>query len=78
MCHKVADVDTETKNNRRSITLLEAQTERIEKDIHTLFRLSDEFRKEMDELSQKVAELYVLKKQMAVSTKRTNCINQPA
>jgi predicted transcriptional regulator len=30
------------------------------------FRLSDEFRKEMDELSEKVAELYILKKQMAV------------
>jgi hypothetical protein len=35
--------------------------------VKTLFRLSDEFRKEMDELSEKVAELYILKKQMAVS-----------
>lgn len=38
----------------------------IRKDIDSLFRQNEEFRKEVEELSIKVAELYVLKKQMAV------------
>jgi len=63
----VNGVEAETQRNRRSIGLLEEQTTRIEKDVATLFRLSDEFRREMDELSEKVTELYELKKQMAVS-----------
>jgi hypothetical protein len=61
----VNDVDNNVKANRQSITDLEQETLKIKDDIQTLFRLSTEFRQEMDELSQKVAELYVLKKQMA-------------
>ncbi len=58
-------MENQVKANRQSITDLEEETTKMKDDIQTLFRLSDEFRKEMDELSQKVAELYVLKKQMA-------------
>lgn len=39
----------------------------MRKDIDTLFRQNEEFRKEVEELSVKVAELYVLKRMMAVS-----------
>jgi hypothetical protein len=35
--------------------------------LESLFRQSEEFRKEVEELSVKVAELYVIKKLMAVS-----------
>ncbi len=61
------EVDSETQSNKRSIKLLEAEVANIQEDVKNLFRLSDEFRKEMDELSEKVAELYILKKVMAVS-----------
>eukprot|EP00599_Poterioochromonas_sp_BG-1_P008007 CAMPEP_0173150978 /NCGR_PEP_ID=MMETSP1105-20130129/11295_1 /TAXON_ID=2985 /ORGANISM="Ochromonas sp., Strain BG-1" /LENGTH=618 /DNA_ID=CAMNT_0014066243 /DNA_START=79 /DNA_END=1935 /DNA_ORIENTATION=- len=62
---KVNEVDSETQSNKRSIKLLEAEVANIQEDVKNLFRLSDEFRKEMDELSEKVAELYILKKVMA-------------
>ncbi|RYH24334.1 hypothetical protein EON65_16895 [archaeon] len=68
MTVKVAEVDMDTQMNRKNIKILEVETQHMKKDIESLFRLSDEFRKEMDELSEKVAELYVLKKQLAVST----------
>ena len=37
------------------------------KHVTELYKLSDEFRKEMDELSERVAELYLLKKSINVS-----------
>jgi peptidoglycan hydrolase CwlO-like protein len=63
---KVTEVDNETQNNKKSLKLLDAEVKNIQEDVKSLFRLSSEFRKEMDELSEKVAELYVLKKIMAV------------
>lgn len=45
---------------------MESTMSEIRKDIDSLFRQNEEFRKEVEELSIKVAELYVLKKQMAV------------
>lgn len=37
------------------------------KNVVELFKLSDEFRKEMDELGEQVGELYLLKKSINVS-----------
>lgn len=62
---KVSEVDMETQMNKKNVKVLEVETQHMKKDIENLFRLSDEFRKEMDELSEQVAELYVLKKQVA-------------
>jgi peptidoglycan hydrolase CwlO-like protein len=67
---KVTEVDNETQNNKKSLKLLDAEVKNTQEDVKTLFRLSSEFRKEMDELSEKVAELYVLKKIMAVRFSR--------
>jgi uncharacterized coiled-coil DUF342 family protein len=64
---KVHEVDQETQQNKRGIKLLDAEVTSLKDDVKSLYRLTDEFRKEMDELSEKVAELYVLKKIMAVS-----------
>lgn len=60
------EVEKETKDNKRHIQCLEADMGDMRKDIETLFRQNEEFRKEVEELSMKVAELYVLKKLMAV------------
>jgi Tfp pilus assembly protein PilE len=65
LVNKVGDVEHRMSANTKRIIALEDDGVRMRDDIQNLFRLSDEFRKEMDELSQKVAELYVLKKQMA-------------
>ena len=63
---KVGEVEKTTLQNSENIINLTDTLEETNKKVTELFRLSDEFRKEMDELSEKVAELYLLKKQMMV------------
>jgi uncharacterized coiled-coil DUF342 family protein len=46
---------------------LTEEVDEQKKHVKELYKLSDEFRKEMDELSEKVAELYLLKKNINVS-----------
>jgi uncharacterized coiled-coil DUF342 family protein len=59
-------VHNETKENEKQVRLLADAHEKARKDLTTLFRHTAEFRKEIEELSEKVSELYVLKKQLAV------------
>ena len=63
---RVSAVHSETKENERQIKLLQEGQEKAKKDLSTLFRHISEFRKEMEELSEKVSELYVVKKLLAV------------
>eukprot|EP01038_Epipyxis_sp_PR26KG_P013998 gene13998-18774_t len=64
LSHSVTLLDQETKANKRQLHILNDENERNKTDVINLFKLSAEFRKEMDELSQKVTDLYILKKQM--------------
>eukprot|EP01035_Chromulina_nebulosa_P021434 gene21434-27764_t len=62
---RVTAVHNDTKENEKQIKLLQAGHEKAKKDLSTLFRHISEFRKEMEELSEKVSELYVVKKHLA-------------
>jgi uncharacterized coiled-coil DUF342 family protein len=63
----VSDLETAAKDNNRKLGQLHDDMEAQKKNIVQLFTLSDEFRKEMDELGEQVAELYLLKKSINVS-----------
>ena len=63
---RVSAVHNDTKENEKQIKLLQDGHEKAKKDLSTLFRHISEFRKEMEELSEKVSELYVVKKHLAV------------
>lgn len=67
LASKVTAIDSETKKNSSDIKMLNENLEESNKNVKELFRLSREFRQEMDELSEKVAELHLLKKQIGVS-----------
>jgi uncharacterized coiled-coil DUF342 family protein len=67
LAFKVGDLETATKDNNRKMSQLGEDVEVQKKNIMELFKLSDEFRKEMDELGEQVAELYLLKKNINVS-----------
>jgi hypothetical protein len=73
LAFKVSDLETATKDNNRKMSQLGEDVEAQKKNIMELFKLSDEFRKEMDELGEQVAELYLLKKNINVSS--TACMN---
>lgn len=60
----VTQLANEANENKRIIQNLQDDNKKIRVDVETLYRLSDEFRTEMNELGEKVAELYVLKAQM--------------
>jgi len=64
LASKVAVIESETKKNSSDIQVLNDNLEESNKNVKELFRLSREFRQEMDELSEKVAELHLLKKQI--------------
>lgn len=66
MAFKVSDLDTATKENNRKMQNLTEEVDLQKKNIVELFKLSDEFRKEMDELGEQVGELYLLKKNINV------------
>ena len=66
LAFKVNDIDMATKDNNRRVNQLTEDVEAQKKNIVELFKLSDEFRKEMDELGEQVAELYLLKKSINV------------
>lgn len=72
---KMASIEAENGSNRKIILELQSETQQIKKDVENLYRLSNEFRAEMDELSQKVAELYVVKKQLAEQKEFTTDLN---
>jgi uncharacterized coiled-coil DUF342 family protein len=67
LAFKVSDLETAAKDNNRKLGQLHDDMEAQKKNIVQLFTLSDEFRKEMDELGEQVAELYLLKKSINVS-----------
>jgi len=67
LASKVTVIESETKKNSSDIKVLNENLEESNKNVKELFRLSREFRQEMDELSEKVAELHLLKKQIGVS-----------
>lgn len=62
----MGDLETATKDNHRKMNQIGEDVEAQKKNIVELFKLSDEFRKEMDELGEQVAELYLLKKSINV------------
>ena len=64
---KVTAIEIDTSKNSADIKVLNDNLEESNKNVKELFRLSREFRQEMDELSEKVAELHLLKKQLGVS-----------
>lgn len=70
MVDLVGKLSRDTKDNRTALNKLSDDAEKMRVDITTLFRLNNEFRQEMDEISEKVADLYVLKKMMNVSFSR--------
>lgn len=67
MAFKVTDLETASRDNNRKVNQIAEDVEAQKKNIVQLFTLSDEFRKEMDELGEQVAELYLLKKSINVS-----------
>ena len=60
----VTQLANEANENKRIIQNLQDDNKKIRTDVESLYRLSDEMRSEMNELGEKVAELYVLKAQM--------------
>ena len=67
MSTRVTVVHEETKENDRQIKVLTESNDKNKQDIETLYKMSNNFRREMEELSEKVTELYTLKKQIEVS-----------
>lgn len=57
----VTSLAAEAGDNRRILQNLQDDNKKMRTDIDKLYTLSDEFRKEMDEIGEKVADLYVLK-----------------
>ncbi len=66
LSNKVVNLELEAKDNKKQILALADDVDLQRKSIEDLFRLSNEFRQEMDELAEKVAELYLMKKQLTV------------
>lgn len=64
---KVSRLEGEVITNRKQMTILADDMEMQKRSIETLFRLSSEFRTEMDELGKQVAELQGMKKLLSVS-----------
>jgi len=62
LAFKVTEIDTANKENNKKMDRIVVDMDAQKKSIADLFRVSNEFRLEMDELSEKVAELYLLKK----------------
>ena len=60
----VTQLANEATENKRIIQNLVDDNKKIRGDVETLYRLSDEFRTEMNEMSEKLSELYALKAQM--------------
>lgn len=67
LAFKVSDLEIASKDNNRKMNQLAEDVDSQKKNIVELFKLSDEFRKEMDELGEQVGELYLLKKNINVS-----------
>lgn len=66
LAFKVSDLEIASKDNNRKMNQLAEDVDSQKKSIVELFKLSDEFRKEMDELGEQVGELYLLKKNINV------------
>lgn len=60
----VTSLAAEAGDNRRILQNLQDDNKKMRTDIDKLFGLSDEFRKEMDEMGAKVSDLYQLKAQV--------------
>eukprot|EP01032_Pedospumella_encystans_P030110 gene30110-33988_t len=62
LAFKVSDLENSNKENNRKLNNLTEDVEVQKKNVIQLFKLNDEFRKEMEDLGEQVAELYLLKK----------------
>lgn len=60
----VTQLANEATENKRVIQSLQDDNKKIHTDLENLYRLSDEFRTEMNEMGEKLSELYALKAQM--------------
>ena len=60
----VTQLANEASENKRVIQNLQDDNKKIRGDVESLYRLSDEMRTEMNEMSEKLSELYALKAQM--------------
>lgn len=69
MREHVQRVEETTNSNKQQLSDLAEENVKMKQNIDTLYRLSNEFRTEMDELGEKVAELSTMKKQLSVRTK---------
>lgn len=67
LAFKVSDLETANKENNRKLHNLSDDVDLQKKNVVELFKLTDEFRKEMEELGEQVGELYLLKKSINVS-----------
>lgn len=65
---KVERIDFETKENQEQIAVITEENIKRNADVVELFRMNNEFRIQIEELSWKVAELYTLKKTIEVRT----------
>lgn len=68
LAFKVSDLENSNKENNRKLNNLTEDVEVQKKNVIQLFKLNDEFRKEMEDLGEQVAELYLLKKSINVSS----------
>ena len=68
LAFKVSDLENSNKENNRKLNNLTDDVEVQKKNVIQLFKLNDEFRKEMEDLGEQVAELYLLKKSINVSS----------
>jgi len=71
LAFKVSDLENSNKENNRKLNNLTDDVEVQKKNVIQLFKLNDEFRKEMEDLGEQVAELYLLKKSINVSVTRS-------
>lgn len=62
MAGVVKQLSAEATDNRRVLQNIQDDAKKMRQDIDSLFRLTADFRIEMDELGQKIAELMALKK----------------
>ncbi len=67
----MSDLENSSKENNRKLNNLTDDVEVQKKNVIQLFKLNDEFRKEMEDLGEQVAELYLLKKSINVSVTRS-------
>jgi hypothetical protein len=63
----VMRIDEETQSNKKQIVILVDENQKNKIDIEKLFGISKEFRTELNELSEKVTELLLLKKEVEVN-----------